>query len=101
MTLADAVARIAIHADLASTLIVEAAAGTGKTTAMIARIIAVIRTGATTLERIVAVTFTDKAAGEMKLRLRTELERARKDAIGAERDRFEVALAELEVARVG
>jgi ATP-dependent exoDNAse (exonuclease V) beta subunit len=101
MTLVDADARRTIREDLGATLVVEAAAGTGKTTEMIARIIAVIRTGATTLERIVAVTFTEKAAGEMKLRLRTELERARKAASGAERDRFEAALGELEVARVG
>jgi len=101
VTLVDADARRTIREDLGATLVVEAAAGTGKTTEMIARIIAVIRTGATTLERIVAVTFTERAAGEMKLRLRTELERARKAANGAERDRFEAALGELEVARVG
>ena len=80
----DQPARDAIRTDLTATLVVEAAAGTGKTTEMIARIIAVLRTGATTLERIVAVTFTEKAAGEMKLRLRTELEKARVEATGAE-----------------
>src|SRR5688572_7516321 len=101
MTLFDAAARNAIRTDLASTLVVEAAAGTGKTTEMIARIIGVIKTGATTLERIVAVTFTEKAAGEMKLRLRTELERAREKAAGEERVRLERALAALELARIG
>ncbi len=101
MTLVDADARRSIRENLALTLVVEAAAGTGKTTEMIARLIAVIRTGASTLERIVAVTFTEKAAGEMKLRLRTELERARKDAKGIEQERLESALAELEVARIG
>ena len=101
MTLHDAAARHAIGHELDATFVVEAAAGTGKTTEMISRIIATIRTGATTLERIVAVTFTEKAAGEMKLRLRTELERARNASQGVERDRFEDALAELEVARVG
>ncbi|HEU0033844.1 MAG TPA: UvrD-helicase domain-containing protein [Kofleriaceae bacterium] len=99
--LVDAAARRAIREDLASTLVVEAAAGTGKTTEMIARIIAVIRSGAATLEQIAAVTFTEKAAGEMKLRLRTELERARAAASTDERPRFEAALAELEVARIG
>ena len=38
------------------------------------------RAGAPTLDRIVAVTFTEKAAGELKLRLRAELERARSDS---------------------
>jgi len=99
--LVDAEARRAIREDLDATLVVEAAAGTGKTTEMIARIIAVLSTGATTLERIVAVTFTEKAAGEMKLRLRTELERARVAATGIERDRLQQALGELEVARIG
>jgi ATP-dependent exoDNAse (exonuclease V) beta subunit len=99
--LVDAEARRAIREDLDATLVVEAAAGTGKTTEMIQRVIAVLRTGASTLERIVAVTFTEKAAGEMKLRLRTELERARQGASGVGRERLEAALGELEVARIG
>ena len=99
--LGDAGARRAIREDLGATLVVEAAAGTGKTTEMIARIIAVIRTGASRLEQIVAVTFTEKAAGEMKLRLRTELERARQVATGDDSKRLQAALGELEVARIG
>ncbi len=107
----DAAARDAIHQDLGATLVVEAAAGTGKTTQMIGRIVEVIRTGVAKLDQIVAVTFTEKAAGEMKLRLRTELEKARSQRVQAdpsenaanevERQRFEHALAELEVARIG
>ena len=97
----DADARTSIREDLTRTLVVEAAAGTGKTTEMIARIIAVIASGASTLERLVAVTFTEKAAGEMKLRLRTQLEKARQAATGAARERLETALAALEIARIG
>ena len=37
-----------------------------------------------TIEQIVAVTFTEKAAGELKLRLREALERERRAAAGAE-----------------
>ena len=77
MTLADAPARERIRADLGVTLVVEAAAGTGKTTELVARIVALVRQGKATLDRILSVTFTDLAAGEMKLRLRTELEKAR------------------------
>jgi ATP-dependent helicase/nuclease subunit A len=51
--------------------------------------------------RIVAVTFTEKAAGEMKLRLRTEIEHARQDASAEEQKRLERALSELELARIG
>ncbi len=101
MSFGDAAARRTIREDLGATLVVEAAAGTGKTTEMIARIIAVVRTGTSTLARIVAVTFTERAAGEMKLRLRTELERARQAATGIEQARLVAALAELEVARIG
>jgi ATP-dependent helicase/nuclease subunit A len=75
--LADAAARRRILTDFETTLFVEAAAGTGKTTALVGRIVALISEGVSTLDRIVAVTFTEKAAGEMKLRLRAEIERAR------------------------
>jgi ATP-dependent helicase/nuclease subunit A len=60
---------------LDATLVVEAAAGTGKTTALVNRIVRLIETGAATIEQIVAVTFSEKAAGELKLRLREQLER--------------------------
>jgi ATP-dependent exoDNAse (exonuclease V) beta subunit len=67
--LVDAKARARILGDYETTLFVEAAAGTGKTTALVGRIVGLIRRGKGTLARIVAVTFTEKAAGEMKLRL--------------------------------
>jgi len=99
--LVDARARQIIESELDKTLVVEAAAGTGKTTALISRIVAVIRSGMTTLDRVVAVTFTEKAAGEMKLRLRAELDRARHEAESAEqRVHLEHALAALEVAHI-
>ena len=99
--LADAAARERIRSDLEATLIVEAAAGTGKTTELVARIVALIRSGRTTLDRILSVTFTDLAAGEMKLRLRAELENARAGAVAPERDRFTAALERLEAAPIG
>jgi ATP-dependent exoDNAse (exonuclease V) beta subunit len=75
--MSDADARRRILNDLGTTLFVEAAAGTSKTTALVGRIVALICKGIGTLERIVAVTFTEKAASEMKLRLRAEIERSR------------------------
>ena len=75
--LPDAKARQRILTDFGTTLFVEAAAGTGKTTELVGRIVALIREGLATLDSIVAVTFTEKAAGEMKLRLRTEIECSR------------------------
>ena len=99
--LADEAARLAIRTDLDATLVVEAAAGTGKTTELIHRVMALLRQGRTTLARLVAVTFTEKAAGEMKLRLRTEIELARNQAGSEERHRLDLALAELEEAHIG
>ena len=69
--------RQAISSELDQTLIVEAAAGTGKTTELVGRIVALIEHRRATIGQIVAVTFSEKAAGELKLRLREELERAR------------------------
>ena len=102
MTLHDQAARDRIKNDLDATLVVEAAAGTGKTTALVDRILSVLRTGRGTLATLVAVTFTEKAAGEMKLRLRTEIEKARRSANTKEESaRLDAALEQLEAARIG
>ncbi len=101
--LVDQPARDAIRSDLDVTLVVEAAAGTGKTTELVARILGLLTTGRATLASTVAVTFTEKAAGEMKLRLRTEIERARQSeaATNEVRARLDAALSELEAAHIG
>jgi ATP-dependent exoDNAse (exonuclease V) beta subunit len=101
-TTVDAEARRRIAEQLDTTLFVEAAAGTGKTTALVGRIVALLRSGRAHARRIVALTFADKAAGEMRLRLRAELEKARAEhARGrAERDRLDAALEQLELARI-
>ena len=78
--LADQKDRDAIESALDDTIIVEAAAGTGKTTELVRRIIRIIETGRAEVSEIVAVTFTEKAAGELKLRLREALEDARRSA---------------------
>jgi ATP-dependent exoDNAse (exonuclease V) beta subunit len=88
--------------DLDSTFVVEAAAGTGKTTVLVKRIVALVKKGRARLEQLISVTFTEKAAGEMKLRLRTLLESTRDSTSDAdERQRLTLALEELEVARIG
>src|SRR5437763_1691998 len=99
---ADEEGRQRIRAALDETLIVEAAAGTGKTSELVRRIVNLVAEGRAAIDRIVAVTFTEKAAGELKLRLRVELEAARAANAGDERRRshLEQALAHLEEARV-
>ena len=98
---ADEAARHAIKESLDDTLVVEAAAGTGKTTELVNRILRVLETGRATMGEVVAVTFTEKAAGELKLRLREALETARASADDSQaRQRLEDALEKLEEAHV-
>src|SRR5580658_2663042 len=97
----DADARAHIRTSLDESLIVEASAGTGKTTALVQRLVEVLATGRAAIERIAAVTFTNKAAGEMKLRLREELDTQRQVAEGSRREALEKALEHLEEASIG
>ncbi len=92
----DEAARERIRTSLDESLIVEASAGTGKTTALVGRIVAVLAQKKTTIDKIAAVTFTHKAAGELKLRLREELDKQRHDAPA-----LEDALQRLEEASIG
>ena len=100
---ADQNVRDRIRDDLDTTLVIEAAAGTGKTTALVNRIVSVVESGRAELKRVVAVTFTEKAAGELKLRLRAEIERARQQTDRPQRvqGRLKLALEQLEEARIG
>lgn len=97
----DQEARDAIRDALDENLLVEAAAGTGKTTELVARLVNVLRAGKAKVDGIVAVTFTKKAAGELKLRLRQSLDKARSQATAEERENLEHAIAHLEDARIG
>ncbi len=101
-TLDDAAARERIHKSLTESLLVEASAGTGKTTELIARMVRVLQTGMGHIENMAAVTFTHKAAGELKIRLRQELDRARRESPDqGERKNLEDALERLEEASIG
>ncbi|MFY9549739.1 MAG: UvrD-helicase domain-containing protein, partial [Thermoanaerobaculia bacterium] len=99
--LPDEAARRAIREDLDTTLLVEAAAGTGKTESLVERMVALIRTGRTSIDRLSAVTFTIKAAAELSQRFQTRLEEAARRSQGDERARIEAALARLDTAFVG
>jgi ATP-dependent helicase/nuclease subunit A len=102
MTLADQRERELILTALDQTMVVEAAAGTGKTTELVNRIISVLAEGRAEIKEIVAVTFTDKAAGDLRLRLRSELEKRRhREEDGSPRYVNLVnALAQLEEAEI-
>jgi len=87
--------------DISESYIIEAAAGTGKTTVLVTRIINLIRNGEARLEEIVAITFTEKAAAELKVKLRQELEKALlNEANSGEYQRISEAISDLERMQV-
>jgi ATP-dependent exoDNAse (exonuclease V) beta subunit len=87
--------------DISESYIIEAAAGTGKTTVLVTRIINLIKAGEARLEEIVAITFTEKAAAELKVKLRQELERAlTNEANSGEYQRISEAISDLERMQV-
>ena len=59
--------------DLDANFIVEAGAGTGKTYALVSRVVALVKSG-TPMPSIVAITFTEAAAAELSERIRSRLE---------------------------
>ena len=70
----DQAARDRIATDLDTTLFVEAGAGSGKTTALVGRVVALVASGTVELRTIAAITFTEKAGAELRDRVRRELE---------------------------
>lgn len=73
MTLADAPARRRALTDLDATLLVEAAAGTGKTSIMAGRAAMLLASGRHP-RALAAITFTELAAGELSVRIRQLVE---------------------------
>lgn len=98
----DDAARFQIRSSLDETLLVEASAGTGKTSELIRRLVSLLETGRARADRVVAVTFTRKAAGELKLRLREELDRRRTVVADLSAlSNLEQAIVKLEEAKIG
>jgi ATP-dependent helicase/nuclease subunit A len=73
MTTPDDPARAAVKTDLDRTLFLEAGAGSGKTTSLVERFVALVEAGIPA-DRIAAITFTEKAARELADRVRQALE---------------------------
>jgi ATP-dependent helicase/nuclease subunit A len=98
---ADRAERDRLRNDLGRTLFVEAGAGTGKTTAVVARVVAMVARGHLRMERLVAITFTMAAAGELRVRVREGLEAAAREAADPdERGRLIAAEGEVDRARI-
>jgi ATP-dependent helicase/nuclease subunit A len=102
----DQRARDRITERLDETLFVEAGAGAGKTRALVDRIVRLVTTGAAGLDAVAAITFTEKAATELRDRVRRrlddELEQALARDDGDERiPRCRTALGDLDSAAIG
>jgi ATP-dependent helicase/nuclease subunit A len=104
--LLDQKARDKIRASLDTTLLVEAGAGSGKTHSLVDRMLALLSSGKARINTFAAVTFTRKAAAELRGRFQTELEKAVLAARDREEDkaihsRLSEALHYLEQAFIG
>ncbi|MFZ6005435.1 MAG: UvrD-helicase domain-containing protein [Actinomycetota bacterium] len=99
----DDAARQRIETDLHSTLFVEAGAGSGKTTALVGRVVALVASGTVELANLAAITFTEKAGAELRDRVRQRLQERAADPASdpAEAERCRVALGQLDGAAIG
>ena len=93
-----------IISELGTNFIVEAGAGTGKTYALVSRVVALVKAG-NRMDGIVAITFTEAAAAELSERIRSRMEELLNDENpedllrirdDAERERIHRALEEID-----
>jgi ATP-dependent helicase/nuclease subunit A len=95
--LRDAVARNMIRERLDINLLVEAGAGSGKTESLAKRMVETVARGICSVEEIAAVTFTRKAASELRGRFRAELEiRATEEGDSSRKERILKAMYSME-----
>ncbi|MHC4164718.1 MAG: UvrD-helicase domain-containing protein, partial [Planctomycetota bacterium] len=87
----DRAERRRIETELKTTMLVEAAAGTGKTTCLVKRMVALLAEGECGPGRLAAVTFTRKAAAELRARFAARLEESARGASGERQARLTTA----------
>jgi ATP-dependent helicase/nuclease subunit A len=100
--IADQATRDRLLTDFERTFFVEAGAGTGKTTTIVGRIVNLVTSGRVSMEGLVAITFTEAAAAELRDRVREGLERAAADENRpeTERERCRCAVGEIDLAAI-
>lgn len=99
---ADMPAREEILHNLDMNILVEAGAGSGKTTSMVGRMVSLITEKKVPIENIAAITFTRKAAAELKERFQNKLEeRFRTEKDDALREVLKTALYNMEQCYIG
>lgn len=99
---ADEDIRRHIREQVDTNMLVEAGAGTGKTTVLVERIAWILRTTDTRADELAVITFTEKAAAELASRVRQALEDARgaADITPEQSERVERALRDLNRAHI-
>ena len=97
---ADQAVREAAQRDLDTSIFLQAGAGTGKTSVLVGRVLEAVRTGRAELREIVAITFTEKAAGELRDRVRRELYRALTGADATVERRLRDAIDQVDAAHI-
>ncbi|MCB2206325.1 UvrD-helicase domain-containing protein [bacterium] len=103
LKLTDQDARQRIVNDTGHCILVEAAAGTGKTTSLVMRMTALLRQGLVRIEHLAAMTFTVKAAGHLRQKFEVSLQSAlsEPDLPPNERQRIVDALHDIDRPFIG
>ena len=101
MNLRDQQARDKIAETLDRNMMVLAGAGAGKTYALVQRMANAVQKGVVTVDQLSAITFTRKAAGEMRGRFFSELKSRAKKADGQDLKRIQNALEKVDQCFIG
>lgn len=101
MNLQDQQARDKIAEALDRNMMVLAGAGAGKTYALVQRMANAVQTGVVAVDQLSAITFTRKAAGEMRGRFFSELKSRAKKADGEDLNRIKSALEKVDQCFIG
>ncbi len=98
----DQAERDLILTALSTNLMVEAAAGSGKTTSMVGRMVALLKAGACEMSTLAAMTFTNKAASEIRGRFHAALvQEAQAASSASERNRLQRAIEDSDRCFIG
>ena len=101
MTLQDQQARDKIAEALDRNMMVLAGAGAGKTYALVQRMVNAVEKGVVPVDQLAAITFTRKAAGEMRGRFFSELKSRAQKADGQDLNRIQNALEKVDQCFIG